>query len=166
MVYYITGMKTIKLYSVTTQQHGPQFILSERPELNVFSSYAKNTSIKKLNMEQYFRGIDKNLMDYTKILYGPVYGMDDTRNGFIYEHNISGELLVVDEAEIPQTYKQERVIYADLDGIHKTIDNIPSGIITDYGEMLSISNMLTDPTTYNDLIRDEWKPNISFLLID
>lgn len=159
-------MGVIRLY-VVGQNIGTQFILREYPELNVFSSYVRHKDIKRLNMEQYFRGVNRNLMEYTKVVYGPVFGQEDPRNGFIFEHNESGELIVVDENDIPITYETADVLIGDLSGIFRT-DSIENNrrVITSHTDMISQSNHVSNPALYNQLIRDEWIPDKSFLVIE
>lgn len=159
-------MGTIRLFIVDTKV-GTQFILKDYPELQVFDSYSKRKDIKRLNIEQYFKGVDRNYLDYIKVVYGPVFGMDDRRNGFIYEHKESGELIVVDEDDVPITYETCDIIMGDLDGMIKTdTDNIKKGVVTSYNDMIAIANKITNNTTYTELIRDQWIPNKSFLIID
>lgn len=159
-------MGVIRLY-VVGQNIGTQFILRDYPELNVFSSYAQRKNIKRLNMEQYFRGVSRNLMEYTKVVYGPVFGQKDPRNGFIFEHNESGELIAVDENDIPITYEKSDVLIGDLLGIYKT-DSIENNrkVITSYTDMINQGNHVSNSTLYNQLIRDEWIPDKSFLVIE
>jgi hypothetical protein len=158
-------MGTIRLYNIHQGNIGTQFILKDYPELQLFNNYAKRTEIKRLNVEQYFRGVGRNYMDYQKLVYGPVFGMDDARNGFLYEHNTTGELIIVDETDIPITYEVCDVLMGYLSGIYKD-DIISKGIITSHNEMISLSNKVTNQTSYNDLIRDEWIPNKSFIIIE
>ena len=160
-------MKLIRLFTISTTQLGTQFILKDYPGLELYANYAKRTDIKRLNMDQYFRGLNKDYKQYTKLIYGPVFGMEDPRNGFIYEHTSSGDLIVVDEKDIPITYEVSDVLMADLGGMVKVdTDKVKVGLMTSYYEMAAISNLLTDPTNYNDLIRDEWVLNKSFLIIE
>ena len=160
-------MRTIRLFVIGTAQIGTQFILKDYPDLQLYRNYAKRTDIKRLNMEQYFRGLSKDYKDYVKLIYGPVFGFDDPRNGFIYEHVSTGELIVVDENDIPITYEVSDVIMGDLCGMIKVDDNnIKPRVITSYYEMAAISDTLPNPENYNDLIRDEWVMNKSFLIIE
>ena len=155
-------MKTIRLYIITSGNIGKEFILNDYPELRLYQEYSKRKEIKRLNVEQYFRGIGRDYKDYIKLAYGPVFGMDDPRNGFLYEHQGTGESIVVDENDIPITYEVCDVLMADLNGICKVDEDIPKGIITSYQAMISLNNT----QHYNDLIRDEWIPNKSFLMVE
>lgn len=159
-------MGVIKLYIVGGNT-GTQFILREYPELNVFGSYITRKDIKRANMDQYFRGVNRNLMEYTKVVYGPVFGQDDPRNGFIFEHKESGELIVVDENDIPVTYETAQVLIGELSGICQT-DSIENNrrVITSHNDMISQGNRVSNLARYNELIRDEWIPNKSFLIIE
>ena len=157
---------TIRLYTISTNNIGTQFILKEYPELQLYNMYSKRQEIKRLNIEQYFRGINKDYKDYVKMLYGPVFGMEDPRNGFAYEHNTTGEVLLVDANDIPITYETCDVLYGDLAGLFKTDTLLQNGIITDHHEMTRLSDMVENAIAYNDLIRDEWVPSKSFLIIE
>jgi len=161
-------MGHIRLFTINTNLQGTQFILKDYPDLQLFDQYAKRKEIKRLNIEDYFRGINKDYKDYIKIMYGPVYGVDDPRNGFVYEHSKSGELLMVDENDIPVTYEACDIIMATLDGIVQTDTNgiQAKKVITEHGEMISIAGKTSNPTLYNELIRDEWIINKSFLTIN
>ena len=160
-------MGIIRLFTITTNNIGSQFILKEYPELRLYESLARRQDIKHLNIEQYFRGVKRNYKDYTKLVYGPVYGEQDRRNGFIYEHNTSGEMIIVDENDIPVTHETGDVLMADVAGIVKTdTNNIDRRVITSYNDMINLSSKLSDPEQYNDLIRDSWILNKSFLTID
>lgn len=158
-------MAIIRLFTISTNNIGTQFILKDYPELRLYESYAIRKEIKRLNIEQFFRGIHKDYKQYKKIIYGPVYGDHDPRNGFIYEHD-SGELLVVDENDIPNTYETCNTLMCDLSGLFRTDIDIPKCIITSHNEMAALSDKVNNPTIYNDLIRDEWIPNKSFLIIE
>ena len=155
-------MRTIRLYSITSETVGQDFNLNDYPELRLYQEYSQRKEIKRLNIEQYFRGVGRDYKDYTKLIYGPVFGMDDPRNGFIYEHQVSEELVIVDEEDIPITYEACDVLKADLNGLCKVDIDIPNGIITSYQEMLALCNK----QHYIDLIRDEWIPNRSFLIVE
>jgi hypothetical protein len=159
-------MRTIRLYIITANEHGKQFIINDYPELRLFESYSKRIEIKRLNIDQYFRGLHKKYNDHTKLIYGPVFGMNDPRNGFIYEHNNTGELVIADENDIPVTYEVCNVIMGDLEGIYKSDTDISKGIITSHNQMISLSNKVSNPQLYNQLIRDEWVVDKSFLIID
>ena len=159
-------MGTIKLYVVTGANVGTQFILRDHPALDRFAGVSKKVNIKRLNMEQYFRGVNRDYRDHTKVMYGPVFGMDDPRNGFIYEHT-NGELIVVDENDIPITYETCDVIMGDLSGILQADTTmIPKEIITDYNAMDALQDMIANSARYNEMIRSEWVPDKSFLVID
>lgn len=162
---YLYIMATIRLFTLTTGANGTQFILKDYPGLETFMNYIQKKDIKRINVDQYFRGIKRDYRDHVKMVYGPVFGMDDPRNGFIYEHKTSGELLRVDEADIPTTYESCNVIYGDLAGIFRTDVNVKHGIVTEYKDMTHISSMVNDQE-YTRQIRDEWIPDKSFLVID
>lgn len=155
-------MKTVRLYTITQHNIGKDFPLVDYPELRCYENYSKRKDIKRINVEQYFRGIGKDYKDYIKLAYGPVFGMTDSRNGFLYENKNTEEILIVDENDIPITYATCDVIRADLDGICKVDTNTSATVITTHKEMIELSN---DPI-YNDLIRDQWVLDKSFLLID
>ena len=59
-------MGIIRLFTITTNNIGAQFILKEYPELQLYGSLARRQDIKRLNMEQYFRGVKRDNKDYTK----------------------------------------------------------------------------------------------------
>ena len=155
-------MKTIRLYTITSGNISKDFILNDYPELRLYQEYGVRKEIKRLNMAQYFRGVGRDYKDYNKMIHGPVFGMDDPRNGFIYEHQTSGELIIVDENDIPITYETCEVLKAELNGLCKIDADIPKGIITSHQAMLELNN--SQP--YNDLIRDEWILNKSFLYVE
>jgi transcription antitermination factor NusA-like protein len=160
-------MKAIKIFTVGIKDIGTQFILTDHPELKEFEIYSKHTEIKRINVEQYFHKLHKDYKDYVKLMYGPVFGMSDSRNGFIYEHIKTEEILIIDENELPITYITTNVIYADQVGKYKDDNNkIKPGIITSYKEMVALVNSVSNPALYNDLIKDEWIPDKSFLIIE
>lgn len=160
-------MGIIRLFTITTNNIGAQFILKEYPELQLYGSLARRQDIKRLNMEQYFRGVKRDYKDYTKLVYGPVFGEQDRRNGFLFEHNKTEEVIIVDENDIPVTYETGDVLMADVAGIVKTdTNNIDRRMITSYDDMINLSSKISDPEQYNDLIRDSWIPNRSFLTIE
>lgn len=144
-----------------------RFILKDHPGLEPLRDFAQKKDIKRLNMEQYFHGIGRDYKDHVKMVYGPVFGMEDPRNGFIYEHNTTGELLRVDENDIPSTYESCLVIYGDLAGILRTnTSNMIKGVVTSYDDMDRIQNQITDGAPYTTIIRDEWIPDKSFLIVE
>lgn len=160
-------MKTVKLYTIYNAPIGSQFIVKEHPELQVFKQFITSKEIKRLNIEQYFKDIKKNYLEYVKVLYGPVFGFDDPRNGFMYEHFSTGEILLVDEKDIPQTMEICDVITAELTGMVKlNVDPILKTVVTSYSDMVTLSTSATNITSYNELIRDEWILDRSFLIIE
>lgn len=160
-------MGTIKLYNYTTSKVGTQFLIKEHPGLESFISKGRTVSVKKVNVERYFTGLGLNYLDYTKIAYGPVFGMDDPRNGFIYEHNSTGDLIRVGEDELPVYYEQSIAIMGDLVSILKTdTTTIPKEAICDAAGMINLQDKLTNQDEYVRLIRNEWQPDESFLIIE
>lgn len=161
-------MATIRLFTLTNNKSGTQFIVKDYPGLDVFINYIQKKDIKRINVEQYFRGIKRDYKDHVKMVYGPVFGMDDVRNGFIYEHKTTGELLRADENDIPTTYESCNVVYGDLAGIFGTGTDvkIKHGIVTEYKDMAQIHHIVADQEEYTRQIRDEWIPDKSFLVID
>lgn len=166
--YYIYIMGTIRLFTLSNNTSSTRFILKDHPGLEHFRDFAQKKDVKRLNIEQYFHGLGRDYKDHIKMVYGPVFGMDDARNGFIYEHKTTGELLRVDENDIPTTYEPCLVIYGDLAGILKTdTTNIrKESVITSYDEMDRIQNQIVDHNRYTTIIRDEWIPDKSFLVIE
>ena len=159
-------MATIRLFNINKNNTGVEFIIKDYPELRLFESYATRKQIKRVNVEQYFRGVNRNYLDYNKVIYGPVFGMDDKRNGFIYEHKTTEELLLVDEADIPATYETCSVITGYLLGICTTDPiSYDKHVVTSYGDMTQLSTLVSNPVLYNSLIRDEWISNESFIII-
>ena len=160
-------MGIIQLFTLSQSASSQRFILKDYPGLESLKDFAQKKEVKRLNIEQYFRGIGRDYNDYVKAMYGPVFGMDDARNGFIYEHTTSDELLRVDENDIPTTYEPCLVITADLGGILKTdTTKIRKGVVSSYDQMDKIQNQIIDEAPYNTIIRDEWIPDKSFLIIE
>lgn len=157
-------MGTIKVFNISAAAVSTRFIVKDHPELQLFNQYAQSKDIKRLNVQQYFHGLGRNYNDYTKVIYGPVFGMEDPRNGFIYEHNSNGELIIVDENDIPVTFEKCEVIMADLSGIVKADTSLlRKGVVTDYNVMCDIGAAIP---LYTTQIRDNWIPDKSFLVID
>ena len=160
-------MGTIRLYILTDSKLGKQFTLKEYPELEVFRSSARRMDLKRINLEQYFKGIHQDYKQYTKLAYGPVFGEQDPRNGFLFEHNTTEDIIAIDENDIPSTYESCDVITGDLYGRLQTdTRNVRKGVVSDYNTMCDIQTRLIGDNEYNSLIRDEWIPDRSFLLID
>ena len=158
-------MGTIKLYHVTNSKYSTQFIVEDYPGLNTFST--KNVQVKRLNMERYFKGMNKNYLDYVKIMYGPVFGMDDVRNGFIYEDKHTEEMIRVPEEDIPVTYAMCDVIMADLMSIVNTDTTlIQKGIVTSYEVLNNLLDKAIDKELFISEIKDMWILDRSFLLIE
>jgi hypothetical protein len=154
-------MKIIRLYHISTSPTGKLFILDENPQLQCFIQYAKHVPLKKLNMEQYFKSVNRDYRDYTKIAYGPVFGMDDPRNGYLFENNTNGELIVANEQDIITSTNQGNVLYADLvKSVQIDNDRIQNAIVTDYTVLDQISEV------EQRILLDEWEPGISFLLVE
>jgi hypothetical protein len=160
-------MGTIKLYKVTESNVGVQLPIKDYPGLSVFKHKSKRVSLNKVNVDKYFTGLGLELINYTKIAYGPVFGVDDPRNGFIYEHNTTGELVRVDEKDLPTYHEQASVVMGDLISILKTdTKDIQKGVVTDSSTMIKIQEMVNNKDKYADQIRGEWQPNMSFLIIE
>jgi hypothetical protein len=112
-------------------------------------------------MEQYFKSVNRDYRDYTKIAYGPVFGMDDPRNGYLFENNTNGELIVANEQDIITSTNQGNVLYADLvKSVQIDNDRIQNAIVTDYTVLDQISEV------EQRILLDEWEPGISFLLVE
>jgi hypothetical protein len=159
-------MKTIKLLEPVKINNRIELLVKDHPELKQFQSYIRKTMRTQYKMEQYFKSISKNLNDYIKIAYGPVFGLDDPRNGFIFGHKDTEEMIRIDEIEIPSSKIECEILGCNLISILNTTSNIKPGIITTYEDMDKLQNQMEKPEEYIDLIRDEWINNKTFLLIE
>ena len=161
-------MGTIRLYHISNTTVARQFILREYPQLEVFNQYAKRSDVKRLNVERYFAGIKKKYTDYKKMLYGPIFGTQDPRNGFIYENvNDPDDILLVPEEDIPITYETCMVLSGDLGGILQTdTTRIKDKIIVSYDLMDAMQELVPDSGLYMHRIREEWELDKSFLIIE
>ena len=158
-------MGTIRLYN-TTEKNGEQFLLTTHPELSIFSGFIKDLYITKVNMEQYFTKQNLDMNKYTKLVYGPVFGSHDVRQGFIYENKDTEEMIIIDENDLVKTSTQEKVIHGDYI-IQVTCDTskINDKVIVDYEGMDEVSKLVDNPDKYDERIRNEFVPGVSFLII-
>ena len=160
-------MGLITLFKVTDTNMGIQFVLKDYPSLDCFKRYVKRKEVKRLSIEQYFHSIKKDYKEYTKLIYGPVFGMEDPRNGFVYEHNTTGELIRIDETDIPTTNEMAKVINGDVISTMKAnTSKLVKGIITDYKVMDKLHDEMSDGNMYNQLIRDDWMDGETFLMVE
>lgn len=158
-------MGSVKLYYISKSQYSTQFIISDYPGLEIFQS--KQTEVKRLNVERYFKGINKDYKDYNKIIYGPVFGTDDPRNGFIYEHKQTEEMIIINEDDIPVTYAMCDTISGDLiSNVSTDTNNLPKGVITDYTVMTDLQNKISNKELFVSEIKDMWILDRSFLIIE
>jgi len=159
-------MRTLQLYQLSDKGDSTVFMLDEYPELEYFTTVSTIADLQLLSFDRYFKTIQRNIDDYTKLMYGPIYGEHDTRNGFLFEHKQTGELIMVNDQDIPSVYEKKRVINATyICSVKTDSKDITEGIIVKWDDVLRLSKKVKDTSDISDMILSEWVESKSFLRV-
>jgi hypothetical protein len=87
--------------------------------------------------------------------------------GVIYEHKDNGEMIRIDEEDIPVTYAMCDVIMGDLmSNVTTDTSDLPKGVITDYKVMCDLQDRAISKELFVSEIKDMWILDRSFLIIE
>jgi len=147
---------------------GQKFMINEHPKLkDSFKDYFQKVTNKYVSLEKYFEKIGENLEDYIILAHGPIFGIEDPRDGYIMSNIKTDELISVPDEDIPIITKVDDCLFADTIGYLKTQTKIESGIYTDLRNIEKIREeyFLNNKDRFNIEFVNDWEPSKTFLLI-